>query len=111
MASIGAFLYFWVDLGVQSPVKYKKPCYMILNRFIKSGKSMIILVLICIIVFMGLMIHTQVQSQMVVIRENEGYKEYVSGVESWKNCMANTNIYTIADEKYAKLSEIQSCGN
>lgn len=82
---------------------------MILNRFFKFGKDVVILVLICIIVFMGLMIDSQVRSQLEVIGENNQLKADALAIKEWRTCIENTNLYTIENEKYSKMSEIQTC--
>jgi uncharacterized membrane protein affecting hemolysin expression len=82
---------------------------MILHKFIKSWRGVVILLLVCLVVFMGLMIDSQVRSQMIVIGENNQLKADSLAISEWRKCMENTNLYTIENEKYTKLSEIQEC--
>ncbi len=84
---------------------------MILKRFIKSGKSVIILALVCVIVFMGLLIKTGVETQWMSEQENIKLRQYKQDIDSWKTCFEKIAIFEVDGEKVVKLSDVQSCGD
>lgn len=83
---------------------------MILRRYIKSWKGFTILILVCLVVFMGLIIDTQVRTQMLTNAENEQLKAYKLEIDAWKKCFEDTSVFTVDSEKVVKLADIQKCG-
>ncbi len=83
---------------------------MIIRRFVKSGKSIFIVILLFIMFWMVLMIDSQVRTQMVTIRENDRLKADNEAVAKWRDCFKSKNLYEIDGVEYVRLSEIQECG-
>lgn len=85
---------------------------MVLNKLVKSWRGAIILVLLCLVGYMGILIFFDLDTQIRLRDENDRYKQYFSEIEAWKQCVSNIDVRKIApdDTEVIILSDFEKCG-
>lgn len=85
---------------------------MVLKRFIKSWRGAVILVLLCLIGYMGLLVFFDLDTTIRLRDENDRYKQYFSEVEAWKQCVSEIEIRKIMPEgtEVIVFEDFKQCG-